>query len=404
MQTTAADERIFRWKEHRQKLLPKPVVEVLHRKEVDVSPVIQQMSKKIQPSAVKRVSANSTRIMPVMQDTLVFPVDMQTAAGRQSAAVLYVAADRGIWAADCRPASERRKGMEQLTDYSINFPHLHIYLHHVGKNIMIGNFSVAYYGIVIAIGMLAGLGIACWMAKRTGQKTDTYFDLALVAIICSVIGARVYYVIFRWDLYKDDLLSVFNLRQGGLAIYGGVIAAIITVFVFSRVRKLSMGLLCDTAGLGLVLGQVIGRWGNFFNREAFGGYTNNLFAMQIKLDEVGGVISDSVANHIKVVNGIEYIQVHPTFLYESLWNLCLFIGIMLYRKHKKFEGELASIYMIGYGIGRFFIESLRTDQLVIKGIGIAISQVVSIILIIAGITIIIRNRCKLRRDMKQSIQ
>ena len=169
--------------------------------------------------------------------------------------------------------------MEQLTDYSINFPHLHIYLHHVGKNIMIGNFSVAYYGIVIAIGMLAGLGIACWMAKRTGQKTDTYFDLALVAIICSVIGARVYYVIFRWDLYKDDLLSVFNLRQGGLAIYGGVIAAIITVFVFSRVRKLSMGLLCDTAGLGLVLGQVIGRWGNFFNREAFGGYTDGLFAM-----------------------------------------------------------------------------------------------------------------------------
>ena len=160
----------------------------------------------------------------------------------------------------------------------------------------------------------------------------------------------------------------------------------------------------DTVILGVLIGQIMGRWGNFFNREAFGGYTNNLFAMQIKLDEVGGVISDSVANHIKVVNGIEYIQVHPTFLYESLWNLCLFIGIMLYRKHKKFEGELASIYMIGYGIGRFFIESLRTDQLVIKGIGIAISQVVSIILIIAGITIIIRNRCKLRRDMKQSIQ
>ena len=110
-----------------------------------------------------------------------------------------------------------------------------------------------------------------------------------------------------------------------------------------------------------------------------------------------------IANHIKVVNGIEYIQVHPTFLYESLWNLCLFIGIMLYRKHKKFEGELASIYMIGYGIGRFFIEGLRTDQLVIKGIGIAISQVVSIILILAGLTIIIRNRCKLRRDMKQNI-
>ena len=375
MQTTAADERIFRWKEHRQKLLPKPVVEVLHRKEVDVSPVIQQMSKKIQPSAVRRVSANSTRIMPVMQDTLVFPADMQTAAGRQSAAVLYAAADRGIWAADCRPASERRKGMEQLTDYSINFPHLHIYLHHVGKNIMIGNFSVAYYGIVIAIGMLAGLGIACWMAKRTGQKTDTYFDLALVAIICSVIGARVYYVIFRWDLYKDDLLSVFNLRQGGLAIYGGVIAAIITVFVFSRVRKLSMGLLCDTAGLGLVLGQVIGRWGNFFNREAFGGYTDGLFAMQLPLSAVrSSDVTDSLLQHVVEVNGISYIQVHPTFLYESLWNLILLILLILFTRHKRFDGEVFLLYLAGYGIGRFWIESLRTDQLLLPVIGYPVSM------------------------------
>ena len=142
-------------------------------------------------------------------------------------------------------------------DYNINFPHLHIYLDHVGKNIMIGNFSIAYYGIVIAIGMLAGLGIACWMAKRTGQSSDTYFDLALVAIVCSVIGARIYYVVFRWDLYKDNLLSIFNLRQGGLAIYGGVIAAIITTFIFARVKKLSLGLLFDTAGLGLVLGQIL---------------------------------------------------------------------------------------------------------------------------------------------------
>lgn len=390
MQTTAADERIFRWKEHRQKLLPKPVVEVLHRKEVDVSPVIQQMSKKIQPSAVKRVSANSTRIMPVMQDTLVFPADMQTAAGRQSAAVLYAAADRGIWAADCRPASERRKGMEQLTDYSINFPHLHIYLHHVGKNIMIGNFSVAYYGIVIAIGMLAGLGIACWMAKRTGQKTDTYFDLALVAIICSVIGARVYYVIFRWDLYKDDLLSVFNLRQGGLAIYGGVIAAIITVFVFSRVRKLSMGLLCDTAGLGLVLGQVIGRWGNFFNREAFGGYTDGLFAMQLPLSAVrSSDVTDSLLQHVVEVNGISYIQVHPTFLYESLWNLILLILLILFTRHKRFDGEVFLLYLAGYGIGRFWIESLRTDQLLLPVIGYPVSMALAALLVIVSVSWII---------------
>ena len=119
------------------------------------------------------------------------------------------------------------------------------------KSISIGNFDIAMYGIIIACGMLAGLGVACYAAKKSGQNPDTYFDLALVAIICSVIGARIYYVVFRWDLYKDDLLSIFNIRQGGLAIYGGVIAAIITTFVFAKVRKLSFPLLCDTAGLGL---------------------------------------------------------------------------------------------------------------------------------------------------------
>ena len=146
------------------------------------------------------------------------------------------------------------------------------------KSISIGSFGIAMYGIIIACGMLAGLGVACYVAKKSGQNPDTYFDLALVAIICSVIGARIYYVVFRWDLYKDDLLSIFNIRQGGLAIYGGVIAAIITTFVFAKVRKLSFPLLCDTAGLGLILGQAIGRWGNFCNREAFGDYYDGLFA------------------------------------------------------------------------------------------------------------------------------
>lgn len=293
-------------------------------------------------------------------------------------------------------------------DYNINFPHLHIYLDHVGKNIMIGNFSIAYYGIVIAIGMLAGLGIACWMAKRTGQSSDTYFDLALVAIVCSVIGARIYYVVFRWDLYKDNLLSIFNLRQGGLAIYGGVIAAIITTFIFARVKKLSLGLLFDTAGLGLVLGQIIGRWGNFFNREAFGSYTNSLFAMQIPTNFFieHGRIDEIVSNGLYdkatyVVSGNEaatFIQVHPTFLYESMWNLVLLLLIIFFfTKRKKFDGELIAIYCIGYGIGRFLIEGLRTDSLMIGSTGIRVSQILALILAVFGTAFILYKRKKITK-------
>ena len=275
-------------------------------------------------------------------------------------------------------------------DYNINFPHLHIYLDHVGKNIMIGNFSIAYYGIVIACGMLAGLGIACWMAKRTRQNSDTYFDLAIIAIICSLIGARLYYVVFRWDYYKDDPISILNIRQGGLAIYGGVIAAIITTFVFSRVKKLSMGLLCDTAGLGLVLGQVIGRWGNFFNREAFGGYTDGLFAMQLPLSAVRSLdVTTDLMNHVVESGGISYIQVHPTFLYESMWNLVLLILLILFTKHKKFDGEVFLLYLTGYGIGRFWIESLRTDQLLIPGIGYPVSMALAALLVVVSVVWII---------------
>ena len=219
---------------------------------------------------------------------------------------------------------------------SINFPNLGIHLEHVGQKISIFGFDIAYYGMIIGIGILAGVLTAVKEAKRTKQNPETYYDLALYAVIFSIIGARLYYVAFSWDLYKDDLLSILNLREGGLAIYGGVIAAMITVFVFSRRRKISFGLLVDTAGLGLILGQIIGRWGNFFNREAFGEYTNNLFAMQLPIDAVrASDITEKMREHIEVINGIEFIQVHPTFLYESVWNIGVLIILLLWRKHKK---------------------------------------------------------------------
>ncbi len=271
-------------------------------------------------------------------------------------------------------------------NYSINFPNLNIYLDHVGKNITVFGFTIHYYGIVLAIAMLAGTWMACYWAKRTGQDPDQYIDLAIIAIITSVIGARIYYVIFRWDIYKDDLLSIFNIRQGGLAIYGGVIAAVITTVVFARVRKLSFGELADTACLGLVLGQIIGRWGNFFNREAFGDYTDNLFAMQLPYSAVrSSEVTQTQLDNLVVIDGVTYIQAHPTFLYESLWNLVLLIILMLFYKHRRFKGQGLLVYLFGYSAGRFWIESLRTDQLLFPVLGFPVSMVLAAILAVVSL-------------------
>lgn len=278
---------------------------------------------------------------------------------------------------------------------TIEFPNIGIHLESVGDHITIFGFDIAYYGMIIGVGILAGIFIAAWEARRTGQKPDDYFDLAIYAVIFSIIGARIYYVVFSWDMYKDDLLSVFNIRQGGLAIYGGVIAAVITVTVFARMKRLSAPLLMDTAGLGLVAGQMIGRWGNFFNREAFGEYTDWLLAMRLPVDAVrGSDITDLMREHMETVEGVSYIQVHPTFLYESLWCLLIFILLLLYRRHKKFDGEVFLLYLAGYGFGRFWIERLRTDQLLLPGIGFPVSQLLAGVLVLLSILLIFYNRRK----------
>ncbi len=282
---------------------------------------------------------------------------------------------------------------------NINFPHLHIYLEHVGKTIYIGDFKIAYYGLTLAFAMLMGLVVATRMAKRTGQNEEDYVDLAIIAIICSLIGARIYYVVFAWDLYKDNLLQIFNLRQGGLAIYGGVIAAIITTFCFCKKKKLRFPLVCDTAGLGLVTGQIIGRWGNFFNRECFGEYTDGLLAMQLPVNAVRqSEITESIAAHILTIDGVEYIQVHPTFLYESLWNLALLLFLIWYTRRKRFDGEVFLMYLCGYGIGRFWVESLRTDQLLLPVIGVPVSMVVAAVMAVTAVIWIAVVRRKLKQN------
>lgn len=271
---------------------------------------------------------------------------------------------------------------------TIEFPNLGIHLSGVGDHITVFGFDIAFYGIIIGIGILAGIFIAAYEAKRTGQNPENYYDLAIYAVICSVIGARIYYVAFSWDMYKGDLKSIINLRQGGLAIYGGVIAAVITVFVFARIKKLPAPVLFDTAVLGLVAGQMIGRWGNFFNREAFGEYTDGLLAMRLPLDAVrSSDVTELMRENMETVKGVSYIQVHPTYLYESLWCLMVLCILLVYRRHKKFDGEVFLLYVFGYGLGRVWIEGLRTDQLLIPNSQIPVSQLLagSAIIVSAGL-------------------
>ncbi len=261
----------------------------------------------------------------------------------------------------------------------IAFPNLGIYLHNMPRGFSIFGFEITLYGVLIGIGMLAGILLAAHQAKVAGQNPDIIWDFAIYAIVFSIVGARLYYVAFEWDMYKDDLLSIFNTRQGGLAIYGGVIAAFLTLFIYARLKKQNPFWIMDACVPGLILGQAIGRWGNFTNREVFGEYTDNLFAMRLPIEAVRARdISENVASHI--VEGTNYIQVHPTFLYESLWNVGTLVFLLLYRRHKKFEGELALYYLAGYGLGRAWIEGIRTDTLFIPGTTVPVSQVLAVVL------------------------
>ena len=288
---------------------------------------------------------------------------------------------------------------EMMGDMDIAFPNLGIYLRNVPKTIMIGNFGIALYGIVIGLGMILGLTLASRVAKKTGQDPDVIWDLAAPLLIFGIMGARLYYVIFMWDYYKNDPIQILNLRGGGLAIYGGIIAGVLTLYIYCKVRKQKFTLILDTVIYGLLVGQIMGRWGNFFNREVFGEYTNNLLAMRIPVSMVRERdISPTIAAHM--TEGTNYIQVHPTFLYEGMWNLAILVLLLLYLKHKKFDGEIALLYFAGYGIGRAWIESIRTDQLYITGTTIPVSLVLGLAMAAAAITadLVIRYRLRKQED------
>ncbi len=295
---------------------------------------------------------------------------------------------------------------------SIQFPNLHINIENLPKSFSLFGIDIAFYGLIIATGMICGILIACREAKRTGQNPNHYLDFAIYAIIFSVIGARIYYVVFSWDYYKNNLSEIINIRNGGLAIYGAIIAGVLTCFIYTRIKKMSFRTFCDTAILGLMVGQIIGRWGNFFNREAFGGVTpdGNPLAMRIYFDQYYHTyqVPQAVAAGMQEMTGktmeqLGYIQVQPTFLYESLWNLALLVVILIFRKKKKFEGEVTLWYVMGYGLGRAIIEGFRTDQLIMPMTGWPVSQFLSIVLLTAALIVwgVIRYKIMLKTKTKK---
>ncbi len=235
--------------------------------------------------------------------------------------------------------------------------------------------SVYWYGIIIALGLMLAVVYGMRESKKVGLSQDDLLNMLLISVPTAIICARLYYVIFSLDMYLDAPMSIFDIRSGGLAIYGGVIGTLLAIFFYCRKKKLSLGMVLDVLSIGLLIGQSIGRWGNFVNCEAFGATTSLPWAMTIT--QRGEIIAQSV---------------HPTFFYESLWNAIGIIVLVLYKKAQSFRGELFCGYLVWYGLGRMWVEGLRADSLYIGPI--RVSQLLAIITVLIGGFIIIKNRRK----------
>ena len=234
------------------------------------------------------------------------------------------------------------------------------------------NFTFYIYGLVIATGFLLAVIYCTLKCRKFSVNEDNFFDALLFSVPAGIIGARVYYVVFNFSNFAGDWTSVFKIREGGLAIYGGIIFSVLTALIVCRRKKIPIASLLDTASFGFLIGQCIGRWGNFFNREAFGPITDSLFRMGLTLP------------------GFETMYVHPTFLYESLWNLVGFVAMHIYsvKRERLFEGQYFLSYVAWYGLGRMFIEGLRSDSLFIPGTSLRVSQLVAAASFIAAVVAI----------------
>ena len=219
--------------------------------------------------------------------------------------------------------------------------------------------GIRWYGLLITLGMMLGILLALREVRRQGENTDWYLDMVLFAVPAGLLGSRLFFVMFNWSYYAADLPSILNIREGGLAIHGGIFGGVLAGILYTRYRRVNFWQWADIAAPSLILAQAIGRWGNYFNEEAYGYPTTGPWAMFI-------------AGEYR----------HPTFLYESLWNLGVLALLLWVLKRKKFHGQIAALYGIGYSVGRFWIEALRMDSFMVGPLRVA--QIVSVVLIVAG--------------------
>lgn len=261
-------------------------------------------------------------------------------------------------------------------DYHVTFPKLGLEFDLNSTALSIGDFSIAWYGVIIACGFLLAITYALFSCKKMNINADHLLDAIIVGVVAGLIGARLYYVIFYpGDTYRNDPMQIFNITAGGLGIYGGIIAGLGSGALVARLRKMSVPAVLDVAVLGFLIGQCVGRWGNFMNQEAFGSPT----------DLPWGMLSEGTGN----------VAVHPCFLYESLWCLTGFVLLHFFtRKLRRYDGQTFLMYLIWYGSGRFFIESLRTDSLYINLLvaEVKVSQLVALVTVFTALLLLFALR------------
>ena len=249
----------------------------------------------------------------------------------------------------------------------------------------IGSITIHGYGLMIGIGIIAAYYLAEYRANKRGMDVDMILSIAICGVVCGILGAKLLYYVTIFDEILANPKKLLDINDG-FVVYGGIIGGVLTAIVYSHLKKKSFWVMADTMAPSLILGQMLGRWGNFFNKEAFGGFTDNLFAMRYQLSQVrASDVTPDILQNLVTVNGVDYIQVHPTFLYESMWSLCVFIILLILQRKKKFDGQVCATYFFGYALGRVWIEGLRTDQLCIGNV--PVSQALSAVLIIASVVL-----------------